>query len=314
MNYRPYRPKRLGIEDLRRLARRLPPLRVGYSLYVRVRLHLHSMITFLKIQYLRVAPKRRHRCDRSSNVIVSLTTFPARIGATWITVESILRQSKPPGCIVIVLAEDEFYGAEVPHSITRLESRGVEILWTSKNGRSYNKLIPTRAKYPNRPIVTVDDDVYYPPWMLSSLLESWTRHPDAIVGHRGWTVSVSDGRLLSYPDWPAADSSTASHLVFLTGVGGILYPPGILPDALLLNLSLATELCPTADDVWFWAVAQSSGVPRHCLGNQGHRLIHAQELTPSLASVNWHEGQNDVQVASAVDYFGGLAPMLAPPS
>lgn len=314
MNRRPYEPNRFGTINLRRLARRLSALRFAYSLYLRFRQQLHSTVTSVKVHYLRIAPKRRYRCDESSDVIVSLTTFPERVGAAWITIESILRQSKPPGCVVLVLAEDEFSGIEVPASITRLRGRGVEILWTSRNGRSYNKLIPTHLKYTNRPIVTVDDDVYYPRWMLSSLMDASGMYPKAIVGHRGWEVTVKDGHLLPYPDWPAADATTSHNLVFLTGVGGILYPPGLLPKDLLLDLTLATELCPTADDVWFWAVAQASGVPRHCLGKRRLQLVHSQERTRSLASVNWHEGQNDIQIAATVEYFGGLPRMVAPTS
>lgn len=312
MNRRPNGSKRSSTSNLRRFARKLPILRFGRSLYLRVRQQLHSTVTSLKVHYLRVAPKKRHRCDEASDVIVSLTTFPERVGAAWITIESILRQSKPPGRVVVVLAEEEFTNEIVPSSITRLRSRGVEILWTSRNGRSYNKLIPTRQKYRNEPIVTVDDDVYYPRWMLSSLIEASEKHPDAVVGHRGWEVTVHDGQLLPYPDWPEANATTPEALVFLTGVGGILYPPGILPESLLLDLHLATELCPTADDVWFWAVAQSSGVPRHCLGKLPLRLIDSQGLTRSLASVNWHEGQNDIQIAATVEYFGGLSQMVAP--
>ena len=44
---------------------------------------------------------------RGREVILSLTTIPDRITKTWITIESLLRQSCKPDQIILWLAEDE---------------------------------------------------------------------------------------------------------------------------------------------------------------------------------------------------------------
>ena len=52
---------------------------------------------------------------KKENIIVSLTTFPERINKTWIVVESILRQTKPPKKIVLTLSKRQFSSEnEVP--------------------------------------------------------------------------------------------------------------------------------------------------------------------------------------------------------
>jgi hypothetical protein len=92
--------------------------------------------------------------------------------------------------------------------------------------------------------------------------------------------------------------------VFLTGVGGILYPPDLLPVDLLTDADLATTLCPTADDVWFWAVARCAGVPCECLGLESFRPCPQQADTPELQTINLGQGQNDVQLSRVIDHFG----------
>ncbi len=41
-------------------------------------------------------------------VVISLTTIPSRLDKAWLTIESLLRQSKKPNKIILWLAEDEF--------------------------------------------------------------------------------------------------------------------------------------------------------------------------------------------------------------
>ena len=41
------------------------------------------------------------------------------------------------------------------------------------------------------------------------------------------------------------------RIFFLTGCGGILYPPNKEFDSLVTDFKLAKELAPTADDIFF---------------------------------------------------------------
>jgi hypothetical protein len=70
-----------------------------------------------------------------SDVIVSLTSFPARIAGVELTIASILRQSVQPEHVVLVVSEEEFPGRILPERLLRRQGRGLEILWTERNLR-----------------------------------------------------------------------------------------------------------------------------------------------------------------------------------
>ncbi|MFA7166282.1 MAG: glycosyltransferase family A protein [Desulfoplanes sp.] len=266
----------------------------------RSRIHTYIKNKY-KIQKLKQGQAHTFTGNPASNLLVSLTSFPARIDNVWATIETIFQQDYKPWKVILVLAEEEFPEKNLPHELIKQTDYGLEILWTAKNTRSFNKLLPTRELYPDAIIVTIDDDIFYEPWRLSQLVEASKQYPNAIIGHRGREVKVSGKGLDTYSSWTAAGPQTLSNRIFLTGVGGILYPPHILDETLLMDRDKALKLCPTADDVWFWAVELSSNIPRFCLGNHGNFEMSSQIATPALKNVNCAEGQNDVQIHNTLD-------------
>jgi hypothetical protein len=242
----------------------------------------------------------RYTDSREGGVIVSLTSFPARISTTWYTVESLLRQEIRPEKIVLVLAKDEFADAKLPRS---LSSRDVEILWVKRNTRSYKKLIPVLRAYPRHTIVTADDDIIYPKWWLALLLKESRQNPGSIIGLRGSAIKVDRGRIAPYIEWAGATSSTGSILTFLKGDGGILYPSSCLP-LVAQDEDLAMTLCPTADDIWFKATALLAGTPvRRVLDSDFDLPTVTSTQKLSLRSLNVAQNANDTQFAAAIDHF-----------
>jgi hypothetical protein len=262
---------------------------------------LYIKDVFLLTKFL--IKQKSFEADKSSNLIVSLTSYPARIDHAWIAIESIFQQDLKPWKVVLVLSDEEFPTHSLPPSINRQVSRGLEILWTKRNTRSFKKLLPTRERYPNATIVTMDDDIIYEPWRLRQLVEAAHARPDAIIGHRGWVVTASKSGLEPYATWPKADLNTPESTCFLTTGGGTLFPPHILPDDILFDIDLALRLCPLADDIWLWAVARKAGVSLICLGNHKIQSIKKVKLTSALSQLNLYEGQNDVQLAAVIEYF-----------
>ena len=242
--------------------------------------------------------------DPSTNLIISITSFPGRITRTWIAIERLFRQDVQPWKVILVLAEDEFSDRKLPWSIRRQMGRGLEILWIPRSARSYNKLLPVRSAYPSATIVTFDDDQAYEPWRLRLLLEAAKVRPGVIIGHRGWEVGTRIGALRAYETWKPAGPDTDSSRCFLPGVGGILYPPDVVPISLLCDLELALELTPYNDDIWFWAVAQVSGASFHCLGNGSAGGIPQLTGTPALSHRNWGDGLNNKQLQAVCQHFG----------
>lgn len=100
-------------------------------------------------------------------IIVSMTTWPPRFAVAQQAMAAIVEQVKADNLqdrvhLVMVLSEDEVCFAETRSEACQLlnimEKLGVEIIYDMGNIRSHKKLIPTLEKYPNNPILVVDDD------------------------------------------------------------------------------------------------------------------------------------------------------------
>jgi hypothetical protein len=285
---------------IRARARKSRTLRTAY-----VRLHRawRNAAQTPEVVNLRRSRRRLRSPVDESGLVVSLTSFPARIGHAWIPIESMFRQDRRPDRIVLVLSDEEFGSLSLPQKLLEQQDRGLEILYVARNARGLDKLLPTRAAYPSATIITVDDDAIYEPWAVSRLVEHAAHHPDTVIGHRGREIRLDGRGLLPYHQWPMASRATPAGRVLLTGVGAILYPPDAVPTELLADTALAMELCPTADDIWFWAVATVSGVPIHCLGLPSWRALWRQAHTPRSVTVNRREGRNDVQLSRVIEHF-----------
>lgn len=237
-----------------------------------------------------------------SQVVVSLTTFPARLPACVQTIRTVLRQSHKPCKLIVVLSDEQF--SSPPEEFDEFVGSGLEVIMDRGDIGSYKKLIPTWEKYPNQTIVTADDDVLYPEWWLRDLVEEHRCDPGAILGHRGTRMVSTATGLRPYRDWPMANSTTSSSETFLTGMGGVLYPPNSLGST-VMDRELAVTLCPGADDIWFkvCALLARSSVRKI---SDGASEFYVDRLAQSTAlhRVNVSTGKNDVYLDEALTYFG----------
>ena len=200
-----------------------------------------------------------------SDVIVSLTSFPARIENAWLATESIFQQTVVPRVIVLVLAEEEFPGRKLPKHIVRQEGRGLTILWTDVNYRSYDKLLPVLRRYPGSTVITIDDDLIMPATLVADLLSASREYPGWIIGYRGWEIISRNSELAFGRHWQRATPESPPDNLFIPGNSGVLYPPGSLHPT-VHDIDTAMKLAPSSDDIWFWACSVVNGTPRKCLG------------------------------------------------
>lgn len=216
-------------------------------------------------QWVRPKPEYYHKVNEvgvepaeegKPRLIVSLTSFPARVKTVSYTIESLLLQNKKPNMVVLWLGYDKFPNKEkdLPKRLTRLTQYGLTIKWC-KDIKSYTKLVPSLEEYPEDIIVTVDDDVWYPPQWLDNLYKSYEKEPQYIHADRVMEVGLTNGKIDKYVDWKFQifGPKEPSYLWHFTGTGGVLYPPHCLHKDVTDRKFLT--LAPSVDDIWFWAMA-----------------------------------------------------------
>lgn len=192
---------------------------------------------------------------RNPKLIVSLTTFPARINLVYKTISTLLQQTLKPDEVVLWLADSQFPNRELPENLTRLQEFGLTIKWC-EDIRSFKKLIPSLIEYPDDIIVTVDDDNYYDPRLLEFLYNSYLKNPECIHARQAFRVKYNNKFKLSIKSRSYVYDETylPSYLNEPVGCGGVLYPPHCLHSN-VLNKEQFMKIIPTNDDIWFWAHA-----------------------------------------------------------
>lgn len=231
-----------------------------------------------------------------NKVIVSLTSFPAAIPYAAGAVRSILNGSSLPDKVVLYLTFAQFGEAGIPADLLELAKNNpiFEIRNYERDIRSYRKLIPALADFPDDIIVTIDDDVAYDKDMLRDFLHLHEQMPDVVLAHRAKLMKPG----LPYKKWK---KYRWYHFLFKrihigykniqTGVGGVLYPPHCLKKE-MLDVDLFSKIAPTTDDIWFWAaaVAQGTKIVPYPFGihNKPHGLGKPHNL--SLKTVNFKSG------------------------
>ena len=224
---------------------------------------------------------------KQPKIIVSLTSFPARISTTYLTINSLLNQTLMPNKIILNLSEEEFLNKEkdLPENLLNLQKQGLTINWCKNNVRSYKKLIPTLNSYPNDIIITVDDDFVYDKNLIKFLYNSYKNDPKCIHCHRISKILLNnDGTLKAKAKNFYNFPSFANKLV---GCGGVLYPPNSLyKDA--NNENLFMKLAPTNDDIWFWLMSVLNNTKIKLIKNHisSPKEIKSTKNGPCLCKIN----------------------------
>ena len=205
-------------------------------------------------------------------LIVSFTSYPARIHKVPQVLECLYAQSMKPDRILLWLAEEQFpnHEADLPKALIDDAAAGkFELRWCDDLG-SHKKYFYTMQEFPDDIVVIVDDDQYYHSDTIKTLYESYLRHPLAVSALRTNLMLFDDeGEPLPYHLWPKAfigivDNPTMQLVA--VGVGGVLYPPHRL-DVRVFDKEAIQKLCTrsdgivTGDDIWLKMHAALCGTP-----------------------------------------------------
>ena len=248
---------------------------------------------------------------KNGDIVVSVTSYGKRVyDALPYMLYSLLIQTVLPKKIVVYLDHDNWSLTNLPWQLKRLHEVGIDIRFC-KDIRSYKKLIPALVDFPNNAILTLDDDMYYHrsymEWMTSAYDPSDKK---TVIGQWGCIPTKRDGVYIPYNQWPDCQKGTTEDEKSFIGCCGICYPPHIFDDEILKE-DIFMQLCPIADDIWFWAMQERQGIKRSYMepwGRGYHTSVNRIEefdrsQTGTLMSQNLIAGKNDQQLLNVVEYY-----------
>lgn len=283
------------------------------KIYKKFKLVINSLVGNIIILYYRFwGYKHLKHLKRGYNpeLIVSLTSYNRRVKHTvYYTILSLFKQSIPPNRIILWL-DNSWSPNNIPPNLIRLMHLGLEIKYCENIG-SYKKLIPTLRVAPNDIIITVDDDVFYSSNFIKKLYNSYLMAPNLIHCTQALRISVENHlNFKPYNTWNKFDTIGPSKHIFPIGEGGVLYPPNSLYHD-IINIELFMNLCPNADDIWFWMMAK--------LNSREHRLVTDKKMYYSFDAIyqyfhkgtalthsNKKQNKNDIQLNNVLKYYSDI--------
>lgn len=272
------------------------------------RLFVRLLNLFLPIWFV-LSSKFKHnrlKAVETDLFIVSLTTFPARINKVWLTIESILRQKEKPDKIILWLYKGEFNGIEsLPKNLLRLQSRGLEIRFCEDNLMPHKKYYYSILEYPNSHIITIDDDMIYPPNLISKLKYYSIRYPETIICPITRHIKVVNNIIRPYSEWSSLNTNTNPSFSNLTmGGGGTLFPANSLHND-LIDKNIINKYALTADDLWLKIMSLRKGTKVMSIAGEYPRFFIPiiQKNNIKLMDSNIGEGNNDKVFKNLVEFF-----------
>lgn len=221
---------------------------VGQNLLRRVILSgIYHTNNFLCWYYHNIK-KKSISSPEEADYVVSLTTYPARVGNVWRVIEMAANQRgiQDKYAICLYLIKSEFEGIDLPAKIKELQARGLTVKFNEENLKCHNKYFYAFKDYPEKTVITIDDDLQYNHHTISGLIKKNKEYPKCIIYNRGNRILKNE----PYNNWPFVENLTCpQHDVFPTGVGGVLYPPHCC-NRFVTDMEVIKKTCLRADDLW----------------------------------------------------------------
>ena len=268
----------------------------GNYLYKLARLFVRKAANLVLPVYLK--SQKRNNCDRvKADVIVSLTSFPARINQVWYTIRTLKQQSVVPEKIILWLSKEQFPHAifDIPKELQEEFDEQFEIRFIDDDLRSHKKYFYSFEEFADKVIITVDDDIYYNSRLLEFLLEKHNIYPNCVICNRGHVISKDT----SYSRWETIkDVEGPSFNIIPTGVGGVLYPPHCY-DEHIFDRKAIRETCLRADDLWLNFMCRLKGTKVVTTGLKFSPItVEASQKEALCKTNNGKISGNDAQIVS----------------
>lgn len=249
---------------------------------------------------------------RDPKIIVSLTSFGPRLSEVDVCIRSLLSQTKKPDAVLLYLDRNTS-GNEVPEKLIRLEQYGLRIIYGCEDLKPHKKYFFAMQSYPDDIVITVDDDVIYEKTLVEDLYRMHMKYPGCVICGRARQICLNpDGQLLPYQQWNVEKKhfGIPSAKLLPVGVGGVLYPPGVLSGKVFDKRSFA-DLCLYADDLWLKGAELQNGVKAVCVKPKFPCLMHLPiQDNVELQTENRLGGRNDMYIKNVISFYSLVADHL----
>lgn len=232
-------------------------------------------------------------------IIVSLTSFPARINNLWMTIATLLNQSYMNMHVVLWLSNEQFNGREsLPKKLLNLEKKGLEIRFVDDNLRPHKKYFYAMQQYPDNDVITVDDDIIYHPDLVETLANCHKKHSNCVICNRG--ISIDSGNYSSWQKVKAVDEERAEILP--TGIGGVYYPAHIFDNTRIFDKEAIKHTCLNGDDLWLNFMTRYGGNKVVYTGFETGLVTILSSQGSALCNDNIGGNRNDIQIRNITNW------------
>lgn len=189
---------------------------------------------------------------RDKKIIISMTSFPARINVVGYAIKSLMNQTIKADRIILWLAEEQFPNFVPSGLLKQLCKKGLEIRFCEDLKAHKKYYYALKEQRDDELIITYDDDLIYPEDSVERLYNTYFKYPSCIVCNRAGYCTGEKGKINPYNTWKIySDTGVGkpSSALFPSTGGGTLYPYGSV-NSEAFNVEKMKELAFSADDLW----------------------------------------------------------------
>jgi len=172
-------------------------------------------------------------------IVVSLTSFPARINSVQYVLESIFRQTILPDRFILYLSSNQFNDiSKIYDKFEKFSQRGLEIIFVDEDLGPHKKYFYAFQSFPNSKVITIDDDIIYARDFIEMFISETSEC--SVIANIGCDYCFED------------DQAKFSEFRIPIGAGGIMYNIPQLNMSGLLEKKLISETSLFQDDLWLY--------------------------------------------------------------
>ena len=194
-----------------------------------------------------------------------MATIPERFEKLKANIHSILSQKDVEFDKFLIIV-NKYESEDVLKQYDEISalSPKIEVVLGDNKWRSCNKVIYPVTHYPDKPFITVDDDINYYPYAFKDIFVERLLHRDCIISHETNPVSITDTGFIQYANVIQTKFKQVCFDKYMTGC--CYFPRYVFKGTDVLNYDKMYALTQGLhDEIWLWVNTSLKGVQSICL-------------------------------------------------